>query len=91
MQFLRENGNIFAWQPQDMPGIPRELAEHSLKVKEVSVYYRSRLAVVCHGPTKSVGEERGGVSPEAGKAKLPRFRLAGTAPYFLLNPLYRRR
>src|SRR3954452_21623000 len=32
MEFLRENGDIFAWKPSDMPGVPRELAEHKLHV-----------------------------------------------------------
>ena len=30
--FLRENWDIFAWHPTDMPGIPRRLAEHSLNI-----------------------------------------------------------
>ena len=30
--FLRENWDIFAWHPSDMPGIPRMLAEHSLNI-----------------------------------------------------------
>ena len=29
-EFLRENWDIFAWHPLDMPRIPRRLAEHSL-------------------------------------------------------------
>src|SRR5664279_2089822 len=32
MKFLRESRDIFAWSPSDMPGVPRELAEHSLNV-----------------------------------------------------------
>ena len=24
---------MFAWKPSDMPGVPRDLAEHELKVK----------------------------------------------------------
>ena len=32
MQFLHENWDIFAWKPSDMPGVPRELAEHCLRV-----------------------------------------------------------
>ena len=32
VKFLREQWRIFAWCPADMPGIPRELAEHSLNV-----------------------------------------------------------
>jgi hypothetical protein len=30
--FLKENWDIFAWHPSDMPGIPRRLAEHSLNI-----------------------------------------------------------
>jgi hypothetical protein len=30
--FLRENWEIFAWHPSDMPGIPRRLAEHNLNI-----------------------------------------------------------
>jgi hypothetical protein len=29
VDFLRANADIFAWSPSDMPGIPREVAEHS--------------------------------------------------------------
>ena len=32
IKFLREQWEIFAWEPSDMPGIPRELAEHALNV-----------------------------------------------------------
>ena len=31
-EFLRENWDIFAWHPSDMPGIPRRMAEHSLNI-----------------------------------------------------------
>jgi hypothetical protein len=31
-EFLRANWDIFAWHPSDMPGIPRQLAEHSLNI-----------------------------------------------------------
>jgi hypothetical protein len=30
--FLRANAKIFAWSPSDMPGIPRDVAEHSLDI-----------------------------------------------------------
>ena len=29
VNFLRANADIFAWSPSNMPGIPREVAEHS--------------------------------------------------------------
>jgi hypothetical protein len=32
VQFLQDNRDVFAWQPTDMSGVPRELAEHKLKV-----------------------------------------------------------
>jgi hypothetical protein len=32
VRFLQDNRDVFAWQPADMPGVPRELAEHKLKV-----------------------------------------------------------
>jgi hypothetical protein len=32
--FLQANKDIFAWKPSDMPGIPREVIEHSLNVRE---------------------------------------------------------
>src|SRR3954470_6031903 len=32
VEFLRENRDIFAWQPADMKGVPRELAEHCLNI-----------------------------------------------------------
>jgi hypothetical protein len=30
--FLQDNRDVFTWQPADMPRVPRELAEHKLKV-----------------------------------------------------------
>jgi hypothetical protein len=34
--FLRDNTDIFAWSPSDMPGVPRELAEHRLEVSKTA-------------------------------------------------------
>jgi hypothetical protein len=30
VKFLQENRDIFAWKPDDMPGVHRELIEHEL-------------------------------------------------------------
>ena len=30
VDFLRDNHDVFAWQPSDMLGIPREVTEHAL-------------------------------------------------------------
>jgi len=35
VDFLRANADIFAWSPSDMPGIPREVVEHSWKFEPV--------------------------------------------------------
>ena len=51
------------------------------------MYSRFRLAVWCHGPTKSVGRNVAKFVGDGEDTILPRFRLAGVAPYFLLNPL----
>jgi hypothetical protein len=32
VDFLHANTDIFVWSPSDMPGIPREVAEHSLDI-----------------------------------------------------------
>jgi hypothetical protein len=33
IDFLRVNAEIFAWSPLDIPGIPREVVEHSLDIQ----------------------------------------------------------
>jgi hypothetical protein len=33
VDFLRANADVFAWSPSDMPGIPRDVAEHSLDIQ----------------------------------------------------------
>jgi hypothetical protein len=43
VDFLRANANIFAWSPSDMPGIPREVAEHSLDILPYSRAMQQRL------------------------------------------------
>jgi hypothetical protein len=36
ISFLRENVSMFAWKPADMPGVPRDLIEHSLDVSKTA-------------------------------------------------------
>jgi hypothetical protein len=43
VDFLRSNVDIFAWSPSDMPGIPREVAEHSLDILPHSRAVQQRL------------------------------------------------
>ena len=32
MKFLRANKDVFAWEPKQLVGVPREVIEHHLKV-----------------------------------------------------------
>jgi hypothetical protein len=41
--FLRANCDIFTWKPADMPGVPRELIEHSLNVDPKATPKRQHL------------------------------------------------
>jgi hypothetical protein len=43
VDFLRANADIFTWSPSDMPGIPREVAEHSLDILPHSRAIHQRL------------------------------------------------
>jgi hypothetical protein len=43
VDFLHANTNIFAWSPSDTPGIPREVAEHSLDILPHSRAMQQRL------------------------------------------------
>lgn len=41
--FLQENWDIFTWKPSDMPGVPREEAEHSLDLNKKAKPVKQRL------------------------------------------------
>src|SRR5919201_6666447 len=41
--FLRDNKDIFAWKPADMPGVPRELAEHTIDTNKGSKPIKQKL------------------------------------------------
>jgi hypothetical protein len=38
-----DNADIFAWSPSDMPGVPRELAEHRLEVNKTARPIKQKL------------------------------------------------
>jgi hypothetical protein len=38
-----DNAYIFAWSPSDMPGVPRELAEHALEVNKTARPIKQKL------------------------------------------------
>ena len=57
VDFLRTNIDIFAWKPSDMPGIPREVAKHTLKIRSGSKLVKQRLRRFDEGKCKTISEE----------------------------------
>ena len=57
VDFLHANADIFAWSPSDMPGIPREVAEHSLDVRPNSKPVKQRLRRFNELKRRAIGEE----------------------------------
>ena len=56
-EFLRENWDIFAWHPSDMPGIPRRLAEHSLNILKGFKPVKQALRRFSKPKRQAMGEE----------------------------------
>jgi hypothetical protein len=57
VDFLRANTDIFAWSPSDMPGIPREVAEHSLDILPHSRAVQQRLHRFDEERRRAIGVE----------------------------------
>ncbi|KAK1630215.1 hypothetical protein QYE76_004530 [Lolium multiflorum] len=57
VSFLHENRNIFAWSTDDLVGVPRELAEHSLNVRKDAKPVRQPLRWFTEERRKIIGEE----------------------------------
>ena len=57
VDFLRSNADIFVWSPSDMPGIPREVAEHSLDILPNSKLVKQRLRCFNELKRRAIGEE----------------------------------
>ena len=57
VDFLRANKDIFEWKPSDMPGIPREVAEHTLKIHLGSKPVKQRLHRFDERKRRTIGEE----------------------------------
>ena len=43
VNFLRANRDVFVWKLADMPGVPKELIEHSLNVNPTTTPKKQRL------------------------------------------------
>jgi hypothetical protein len=57
VDFLRANADIFAWSPSDMPGIPREVAEHSLDILPHSRAVQQQLRRFDEERRRAIGAE----------------------------------
>jgi hypothetical protein len=57
VDFLCANADIFAWSPSDMPGIPREVAEHSLDILPHSRVVQQRLRRFDEERHRAIGVE----------------------------------
>ena len=57
VDFLRTNADMFARSPSDMPGIPREVAEHALDVWAGSRQAKQRLHRFDEEKRRAIGEE----------------------------------
>jgi hypothetical protein len=57
VDFLRANAYIFAWSPSDMPGIPREVAEHSPDILPHSRAVQQRLCRFDEEWCRAIGVE----------------------------------
>jgi hypothetical protein len=57
VDFLRTNANIFMWCPSDMPGIPREVAEHALDILPDSRAVQQRLRRFDEERRQAIGVE----------------------------------
>ena len=43
VNFLWEDVDVFTWKPMDMPGVPRELIEHSLNISATAKPIKQKL------------------------------------------------
>jgi hypothetical protein len=57
IDFLCANADIFTWSPSDMPGIPREVAEHSLNILPHSRAVQQRLRRFDEERRRAIGVE----------------------------------
>jgi hypothetical protein len=57
VDFLHANAEIFAWSPSDMPGIPRDVAEHSLDIRAGARPMKQHLRRFDKENLRAIGEE----------------------------------
>jgi hypothetical protein len=57
VDFLRANAEVFAWSLSDMPGIPRDVAEHSLDIRAGARPVKQTLRRFDEEKSRAIGEE----------------------------------
>jgi hypothetical protein len=57
IDFLRANADVFAWSPSDMPGIPRDVTEHSLDIRVGARPVKQPLRRFDEEKRRAIGEE----------------------------------
>jgi len=57
VEFLCANADMFAWSPSDMPGILREVTEHSLEIRAGSKLVKQWLRRFDEDKRKIIGED----------------------------------
>ena len=80
IDFLHANKDIFVWKPSDMPGIPREVTEHGLKVRPGSKLVKQCLHRFDKEKHRAIGEE-------IAKLSAARFFREVHHPEWLANPI----
>jgi hypothetical protein len=57
VDFLCANAEFFAWSPSDMPGIPRDVVEHSLDIRAGAQPVKQHLRRFDEEKRRAIGEE----------------------------------
>ena len=57
VRFLKDNISVFVWKPTDMPGVPRDLIEHSLNVSKTAKLVKQKLRRFAHDKKEAIRVE----------------------------------
>jgi hypothetical protein len=57
VNFLRAHTEMFAWSPANLPGIPRDVAEHSLDIRAGARPVKQHLCRFDEEKRRAIGEE----------------------------------
>jgi hypothetical protein len=78
--FPRDNTDIFAWSPSDMPGVPRKLAEHTIEVSKTARPIKQKLR-------RFAKDRKQAIEVEVCKLVAARFIRECKHPVWLANPV----